>query len=191
MGSLRKPLEKVKVSIAGKQGPARGAWLVNKAWDEIERVVDELPISAGKVRVYQDGLPVCGIELKLIAELAKAGSRNHCLIQRLVERGAIPMGTESTELLLEEYELAVATLAPRGPRNALRSADREKSLGESLLERRDRFIGARINSTLADGETGILFLGMLHAVEPYLDRDIAVVHPTRQPQATSSRGVIG
>jgi hypothetical protein len=182
MGSLRQPLEKLKMSTGGKQGLARGTWLANKTWDEIERVVDQLPRPAGTVRIYQDGLPVCGNEQRVIAELAEAGSRNHRLIQRLVGQGAIPMGTESAELLLEEYELAVASLAPRGLRSALRSAGREKALGESLLDRRDRFIGARINSTLADGETGILFLGLLHAVERHLDRDITVVHPTCSPQ---------
>lgn len=190
MGSLREPLRQLKVSMAGKQGPVRGARLVDKIWDEIERAVDKLPIAAGKVRVYQDGLPVCGNEQQVIAELAAAGSRNHRLIQRLVERGAIPMGTESAELLLEEYELAVSTLAPRGPRNALRSTGREKALGESLLERRDRFIGARINTTLAGGETGILFLGMLHVVEPFLDKDITVDHPIRPPQEAAARSVI-
>ena len=186
MGSLRRPLEKLKVSMAGRQGQARGEWLVNKTWDEIERAVRELPKPTGTVRIYQDGLPVCGNEQRLIIELAEAGSRNHRLIRRLMEQGAIPMGTESAELLLEEYGLAVASLAPKGPRNALRSAGRGKSLGECLLERRDRFIGARINSTLAHGETGILFLGMLHAVEPYLEKDITVVYPTRPSQDATS-----
>jgi hypothetical protein len=188
MGSLRGPLQEWRLSRVGRQGQSRGAWLVNNTWDEIERVVDEIPRHAGKVRVYQDGLPVCGNEQRVIAKLAEAGSRNHRLIVRLVEQGAIPMGTESTELLLEEYQLAVATLTPRGPRSALRSAGREKALGESLLEKRDRFIGARINSTLAEGETGILFLGMLHAVERYLEGDIAVVYPTRSPREAASRG---
>ena len=49
--------------------------------------------------------------------------------------------------------------------------------GNSLLVRRDQYIANRINRSLSAGETGILFLGMLHAVERYLDPDIRVVHP--------------
>jgi len=190
MGSLKGQLQRVKSSRVGRYGLARGAWLVNKTWDEIDRAVDTLPKPASQVRVYQDGLPVCGNEQQVVAELAAAGSRNHRLILRLVERGAILMGTESTELLLEEYQLALAALAPRGPRSALRWAGREKSLGESILERRDQFIGARINSTLAEGETGILFLGMLHAVEGYLKSDITVVCPTHTPLHVASRKAV-
>jgi hypothetical protein len=186
MGSLRGPLQKLKLSKLGTQGLARNARLVNKAWDEIDRVVGELPTAAGTLRIYQDGLPAGGNERRVVVELAEAGSRNHRLILQLMERGAVLMGTESLDLLLEEYQLAVATVASRGPRKALRSAVREKALSDSLLEKRDRFIGARINATLAEGETGILFLGMLHAVEPYLASDIKVVYPTGAPQAAAS-----
>jgi hypothetical protein len=84
------------------------------------------------------------------------------------------MGTESPELLVEEYQLALTGLGS-GPDGARR---RELSAA-ALLEKRDRFIADRINSTLQQGETGILFLGMLHSVQPYLDRDIDVVYPVR------------
>jgi DNA-binding response OmpR family regulator len=40
-------------------------------------------------------LPVCGRDLEIVAELAKAGSRNHPLLLRLKGRGALLMGTES------------------------------------------------------------------------------------------------
>jgi len=34
-----------------------------------------------------------------------------------------------------------------------------------------------INETLKNGETGILFLGMLHSLERYLHPDVKVVYP--------------
>lgn len=185
MGSLKGPLQTLKLSRVGARGLARAAWLVSKSWDEIDRVVEELPIPE-RARVYQDGLPVCGNERRVVAELAEAGSRNHRLLLRLVDRGAILMGTESSELLLQEYQLAVNALTARGPRKALRSAGRERDLGESLLERRDKFIGARISGTLNKGETGILFLGALHSVEQYLENDITVVYPLSVPQRATS-----
>ena len=40
----------------------------------------------------------------------------------------------------------------------------------------------RINDTLKDGETGILFLGMLHSLERYLNPDIKVIYPLQPPR---------
>ena len=38
----------------------------------------------------------------------------------------------------------------------------------------------RINETLKSGETGILFLGMLHSLEGYLHPDVKVIYPLRR-----------
>jgi hypothetical protein len=46
-----------------------------------------------------------------------------------------------------------------------------------LLKRRDQYIARRINDTLLAGETGLIFLGMLHSVRSWLDKDIRVVYP--------------
>jgi hypothetical protein len=50
-------------------------------------------------------------------------------------------------------------------------------MSDSLLKRRDQFIADRINDTLCPGETGILFLGMLHSLRHLLDEQIKVVYP--------------
>ena len=144
-------------------------------WQEIEQTVERLPIEAGKTRVYQDGLPVCPHEARIISELAKAGSRNYKLLLRMESHGAMLMGTEDPDLLVEEYQLAVIGLNSGGA-----GGKRQRELrSAALLEKRDRFIAARIDDTLQPGETGILFLGMLHSVQPYLDRDINVVYPVK------------
>jgi len=133
------------------------------------------------VRLYQDGLPVCGREAEIVADLAQKGSRNHQLLLRLMAQGAILMGTESGELLLQEYQLARQALTSRTPR-AAELAARRRSRGEALLEQRDRFIARRIHETLQKGEAGLLFVGMLHAVERFLPKDIKVVYPCRRPR---------
>ena len=144
-------------------------------WQEIEQTVERLPIGAGTTRVYQDGLPVCAHEPRIIADLAEAGSRNYKLLLHLEGRGAMLMGTESPELLVEEYQLAITALNSGDPGGV-----RQRELRcTALLEKRDRFIATRINSTLQPGETGILFLGMLHSVQPYLDGDINIVYPVK------------
>jgi hypothetical protein len=188
MGALGPSLERMKVSKLGRQGSTRHAGLVAKMWDEIERVVENLPLVTGKVRVYQDGLPVCGNEQQIVSQLAAAGNRNHRLLLRLQARGAVLMGTESPELLVEEYQLLTSALASGLAGKAARAEARQKPLRDALLERRDRYIAGRINTTLAAGETGILFLGMLHAVNRYLDPDIQVVYPLRSPQDRRGEG---
>ena len=53
-------------------------------------------------------------------------------------------------------------------------AKQVKEQSNSLLTQRDRHIAARINSTLLSGESGLLFLGMSHSVEPLLNDDIEI-----------------
>ncbi len=49
-----------------------------------------------------------------------------------------------------------------------------KREGETLLHERDVFIAERIDATLREGETGILFLGLLHRVDELLDGKLEV-----------------
>jgi hypothetical protein len=174
----------MKLSALGRQGVARNAAVVEKMWAQIESVVARLPVPPGSTRVYQDGLPVCRHEQEIVSELAGTGSRNHRVLLELQARGATLMGTESPELLLQEYQLAAAAFASGG---TVRTATRQKQLRDALLEKRDRYIAERINRTLAAGETGILFMGMLHEVAAYLDSDIAVTYPLGPSRARHAR----
>ena len=87
------------------------------------------------------------------------------------------MGTESSELLVEEYQLVKEALATGEPPLATRGEARRKALRDSLLKRRDQYIARRVNGTLGMGETGLIFLGMLHSLGSWLDKDIRVVYP--------------
>jgi isochorismate synthase EntC len=118
------------------------------------------------------------MERKIVSELAEGGSRNHKLLMRLEGRGAVLMGTESPELLLAEYNRTVEELAGTGRRSS--RAREMEDRAHSLLSERDRYIAGRINATLAPGETAVLFLGMLHNVEPHLEPDIRVIRPVRR-----------
>jgi hypothetical protein len=184
MGSLAASIRGKKLSTLGRQGLAHNAAVVEKMWEEIERAVARLPPTQGSVRLYQDGLPVCGHERAIVSELAGAGSRNHRLLMELEARGATLMGTESPELLVEEYQLATAAFAPE---TAVRTNHLQQQLRDTLLEKRDRFVADRINRTLDTGERGILFLGMLHEAAKYLDSDIEVVTPLGMPRVGQRR----
>ena len=188
MGALSEPIQRLKVKRLGRKAWERNVNLVDKLWDQIEEAIESLVLSYERVRIYQDGLPVCGREVEIVAELARAGSRNHRLLLRLKEKGATIMGTESSELLVEEYQLVKEAFASGKSEVATRGEARRKALGDSLLKRRDQYIARRINDTLQMGATGLLFLGMLHCLGPWLDKDIRVVYPIHTPP---TRGVKG
>lgn len=185
MGALSPAIQRLKVKELGRKGWERNVRQVNKLWAQIEQAIEGLALPYQRVRLYQDGLPVCGREVEIVTELAKAGSRNHGLLHRLLEKGATIMGTESSELLVEEYQLSKEDFASGKPKFATREEPRRKALRDSLLKRRDEYVAGRINETLRAGETGLIFLGMLHSLGSWLDKDIRVVYLMHQP---SGRG---
>jgi len=90
------------------------------------------------------------------------------------------MGTELASLLIEEYQLAKEISEISESRSSSANAatiNQQKTISSMLLEKRDSFIAARIGQTLQGGETGILFLGMLHNPTAFLPSDITVLHP--------------
>jgi hypothetical protein len=179
MGALKESVARVTLNKVGRAGLARKTAAIDQIWTEIEAAIDALPLSFDRVRLYQDGLPVCGREAEIVTELAQAGSRNHQLLLRLMTQGAVLMGTEEGDLLVQEYQLARQSLTTRPPRAAGLAASR-RALSQALLQGRDQFIARRINETLKSGETGILFLGMLHSLERHLHPDVKVIYPLRQ-----------
>ena len=181
MGALKESVARATLEKMGRAGLSRKRAAVDKIWTDIERLIGALALSFDRVRLYQDGLPVCGREVEIVTEMAQAGSRNHQLLLRLMAQGAILMGTESGDLLVQEYQAAKQSLRGRSPRAAGVAAQR-RALSDALLKRRDQFIAERINDTLKHGETGILFLGMLHTLEGCLHPDIQVIYPFHRPR---------
>jgi hypothetical protein len=177
MGAFKSIVQQLKTRKLGRKGLELNVSLIDRLWTEIEKIIDPLPLLYERVRLYQDGLPVCGQEVEIVADLAKAGARNHQLLIRLHKKGAIIMGTESPELLLEEYGLIQRILASGELVDTRGIGARQQGLSDSLLKRRDMFIAHRINETLRPNETGILFIGMLHRLTLWLDKDIHVKSP--------------
>ena len=151
---------------------------VDALWQEIRTKVMALEIDFHKIKVYQDGLPVCGRELEIVQDLARQGSKNHQLLVELAERGATIMGTEDAQLLVEEY------LRLRDGLDADSETGDRVTSGEDLLHRRDLYVAKRIRETLRDGETGILFIGLLHEVDEKLCQDMEISYPLREGEET-------
>jgi len=158
-----------------------GAWThryasVEAMWDGLRAKLLALPLEWAGIRLYQDGLPVCGWERQIVSDLAAKGSRNHQLVAELMERGATLMGTEDPALLVEEYRrFQRLTLAAQ--QNEPDSVAEELiRRGEELLRQRDTFIAQRIDTTVQEGETGLLFLGLSHGVDELLTGKFEVRH---------------
>lgn len=176
LGALGELVQRIKIRRLGRRAWSRNIHLIDGLWTRIERAIVGLNLDYERVRVYQDGLPDSGHELEIVTEVAKAGSRNHRLLLQLHEKGARIMGTESPELLIEEYRLMTQDLAGDLKQTAGGAAS-QVAKRDILLAQRDQHIANRINSTLAEGETGILFLGMLHSLSTLLAKDIRLVFP--------------
>lgn len=181
MGGLARSVRRVTVQKLGRQAWKRNVDVIGRMWEEISGTVEGWDLPWEKVRLYQDGLPRCGREAEIVADLAQARSPNHRLLLSLTKRGATLMGTESPDLLLEEYRLVQQVLAAKDPEEAARVEARHEARSRSLLAQRDQYIARRINETLRAGETGLLFLGMLHSLDSRLAKDIRVTYPIRRP----------
>jgi len=83
------------------------------------------------------------------------------------------MGTEDAQLLVEEYLRLRDGLEGDGG-----TAERASS-AEDTLSRRDLYIAKRITETLGEGETGLLFIGLLHRVDEKLNQDMEITYLLR------------
>lgn len=190
LGALGTPVQTATRTAFGADAWRRRVHTVDHMWNEIERLIDGMHLDFKRTRLYQDGLPVCEHELDIVKEMTYKGSRNHRILLRLHARGAALMGTESAPLLLQEYNLAKRLLDPEQGDLDHEGRDALQIQARDLLKARDRFIAERINATLGPGEVGILFLGMLHDVTPWLDSDIQVAYPLGTPVGSDAVGTV-
>jgi hypothetical protein len=172
LGSLSGLVQAHYEKVCGRAGWNRREDAVKELWSDIQANLDGLRLDARKTRIYQDGLPICGFEERIVRELAHAGSSNHQVILRFLDQGATLMGTEDPALLLEEYELQKRHLARRAGTDS--SPEEPKGLFDRVLRARDSFIAERIAATLQDGELGLLFLGALHRLDAMASTNIQV-----------------
>lgn len=170
LGSLSKFVQAHYAKVCGKASWSQREDLVKLLWADIQTNILALNLDARKTRIYQDGLPICGFEEKIVRELANAGSSNHQLILKLLNQGAVLTGTEDPRLLMEEYELQKKHLART--QSAVSVAEKQTDDWDRILKGRDSFIAERIAHTLQKGETGLLFLGALHKMDAIRSTDI-------------------
>ena len=161
MGSAGKAYQAAFVARYGERKLEERTAEFDAIWRAIGEGIRSLRLDLRRVNLYQDSLPVCGHERALVHEMAIQGSRNHQLLEALADSGAALIGTESPSLLLDEYKL-------------VQSSERTDAEEARLLDARDHFIASRIDETLGEGMTGILFIGALHHVAKHIPKRIAI-----------------
>lgn len=176
MGSLANSLKERYLEKFGKEGWQEKEGAVEDMWQGIKEKLEGLKLDYKKVKVYQDGLPVCGKEkeMDIVCKVAQAGSTNHRINLDLVGKGAKIEGTESAELLLKEYGYIQDIAKASDITKKERAIKKYEEVGKELLTKRDAYIARRISKTLKEDETGILFMGIKHEVDKYLPRDIEI-----------------
>lgn len=174
MGSMAEPLKQEYVRRFGIAKWREHVHTVNTMWEGIRHKINALNLDCKKVKIYQDGLPICGKELEIVEDVARLGSHNYSIILELVKKGAELVGTEDARLLVEEYNFIKKLVGISDPKQRREEVKKAQKRRDELLVERDRFVANRISETLKRGEAGILFSGIEHVIDKYLPKDVKV-----------------
>ena len=147
---------------------------VDEMWAGIAAKITELALPWNKTRIYQDGLPVNGKELEIVARLADNGSWNHLLILDLLKKGAKLEGTENMDFLMREYDLLNVLLMKNSTVEQSAAMTEYQTKSRELLKMRDEFILNRVKTTLQNGEVPLVFMGVMHRLDKMLEKDFLI-----------------
>ena len=127
------------------------------------------------MKIYQDGMVADGeVGQKIVEEGIKSGSKNYEIISKLLQKGAILVKTEDFKLVKEERDRLLAMTQAKSITLKLIALIKYKLVKNRLLIKRDKFIAKRIDETLNQGETGIIFIGAYHNIKKWLPKDIQI-----------------
>ncbi len=179
----RRESEDIALSLKGTGGDKQSARpedeydrSVKDMWAGISSKLRETGISFPALRIYQDALPVCGMEKEIVSKLAGKGSRNHQLILELLSGGARLEGTEDQRLLIKEYDCLTRFIASASGKDRGAALERYRVESAELMKQRDPFIAERIKSTLQDDEVPLVFMGVRHGLGELLRDDFVITY---------------
>ena len=178
LGSLGKTLSDEGSKMYGTAAWQEHLEQVDHAWHKIQSEISKRvnKVSPGKVKIYQDGLPVADeTGIKIVKDTAQKGSINYIIIDNLISTGARLEPAENKELLLKEYYLLADISKADTPEGSFKALQAYEEMSGKLLNDRDSHIASRINATLKDGEMGIAFFGAAHSITNKLNKDIKVI----------------
>jgi len=179
MGSIAKQVDKRGIAGFGEEFWKGHRETISGFWDVISHYFDYIDMDTRnrkKMKIYQDGM-IAEREVvqKIVEEGIKSGSKNYELVLRLLKRGAILVKTEEFKMVKEELDRLLAITKAKSTSKKLFAFIKYRLIKNRLLSKRDEFISRRIDETLNQDETGILFLGAYHNIKKRLPKDIQII----------------
>lgn len=162
--------------LTAAQAPDDDNRAVQEMWAGIAAKLDDAHLPYAQVCIFQEAMPVCGMEKEIAESLAAQGSRNHRLVLELIGRGARLEGTEDPELLVQEYEYLTAFIVSGAERPARAVFEDYQAKSAALMKKRDAFIAARIRNSVREGELPLVFMGIRHQLDKQLDGDFMITY---------------
>jgi len=173
LGTLAPAIDNKSRERLGEDLWVRHKRTVDGFWHSVAIFFSMLMVAGFKV--YQDGLIANGeMGMRIVTQGVCDGSKNYEIIAELLENGAELVRTEDLTLVKREYDLLSKVVKANSMAERASAAAEFKSTAKDLLSQRDSFIAQRIDQTLADGETGSLFIGAYHDVITRLPGDIII-----------------
>jgi len=174
LGSIAKQVDKRGIAGLGKGFWKEHIKAVEGFWDELSHYFDSIDVSG--MKIYQDGMVAEGeVGQKIVEEGAKSGSKNYELISELLKRGAILVKTEDFKLVKKERDRLIAIIQKKSRTEKLIAFMKYKLTKNRLLNKRDEFIARRIEETLNQDGTGIIFIGAFHNIKEKLPKDVRIM----------------
>jgi hypothetical protein len=173
LGELAAEIEERAEAIVGRESWQRHQEVVRLYWRRIAEYWEQREVAG--LKIFQDTMMINGVVgMDMVQHLASSGSMNYQLVDRLLARGARLVKTEDPLLLREEYTLTRKLAEKQSLVASLQALLRYKWQKGRLLEARDTYIASSIEKNLAEGETGVCFLGAQHQVVESLPADLQV-----------------
>lgn len=159
-------------------------------WQDVEKFVQASFISEQGIRlnkVYQDGLPDYKDEEEVTKTVTEIQSENYKVLRQLRAAGVRPRGTEKPAALEEEYDYLESIQNAKDAKYQQKLIIAYTARMGNLLKERDQYIAQRITHDLAQGEIGLLFIGLAHRVVPLLQNKLRVIelHDFKHPLTQS------
>lgn len=173
LGSMAKDVTKRAVAALGEEIWTKHRNTVEGFWDAISNYFDSIDVK--DMKIYQDGMVADGqVGKKIVEETSKAGSKNHQLLLKLLERGAVLAKTEDLKIVTQEYNRLLAITQAKSIVQKIIALVKYRLTRKRLLKKRDLFIAERIDESLGPEEKGIIFIGAFHKIKEKLPKNIQV-----------------
>jgi hypothetical protein len=157
----RRKLYFVPLIYSGKDAPDDYREKFERYWEEAESHINNLEAKMGRIRkVYHEAIFVPGDEgMKLIE---KMNSKSYQIVKSKMEKGAELQATEDKDLATESTDWERCLMI--GIMNE-KVAERISEFYLEASRKRYEHIAKRIDETLKEGETGLLFIKENHWVQ--------------------------